>query len=161
MERVAIVVPGASLRTRGGEWTLSPSCLACVAAAVRIAAQRSPAAVVFSGYAPGGGATEAEQMREAWRGPRDVELVVEPHARITAANAARTLPLLRERGIEEAIVVCSLIHQARVRFFFSRLYRNAGIATTVVPVRGGLSPRALLWELAALPLAWSQRRRFR
>ena len=39
-------------------------------------------------------------MRAAWRGP-DVELVVEPTASITAENAARTLPLLVERGVDE------------------------------------------------------------
>jgi uncharacterized SAM-binding protein YcdF (DUF218 family) len=161
VESVAIVVPGASVRARGGGWTLSPSCLACVAAAERIAAERSPAAVVFTGYAPGGGATEAEQMREAWRGPRDVELVVEPRARITAENAARTLPLLRERGIDEAIVVCSRLHQARVRFFFSHVYGKAGMRTTIVPVAVRPSPRALLRELGAMPLAWVQRRRIR
>ena len=140
---------------------LSPSCLACVAAAVRLAAEHHPAAAVFTGYGPGGGPTEAEQMRDAWRGPRDVELVLEPHARNTAENAARTLPLLEERGIEHAIVVCSWIPQGRVRFFFSRLYRDAGIRMSIVTVRTRLSPRALAWELAALPLAWSQRRRIR
>ena len=36
-------------------------------------------------------------MRAAWQGPA-VELVVEPTASITAENAARTLPLLLERG---------------------------------------------------------------
>jgi uncharacterized SAM-binding protein YcdF (DUF218 family) len=160
VERVAIVVPGASIRVRRGGWTLSPSCLACVAEAERIAAARPVAAVVFTGYAPGGGAaaTEAEQMHAAWSGP-ELELVAEPTARTTAENAARTLPLLSDRRIDAAIVVCSWVHQARVRFFFGRLYRDAGIRTTFVPVRAGLSPRAVLWELAAAPVAWSQRRR--
>ncbi|MFL5929163.1 MAG: YdcF family protein, partial [Gaiellaceae bacterium] len=161
VERVAIVVPGASARARGGGWRLSATCLACVAAAEGIAAERAPVAVVFTGYAPGRGASEAEQMRDAWRGPPELELVLEPHARNTAENAGRTLPFLRERGIDTAIVVCSWLHQARVRFFFSRLYRDAGIRVTIVPVPGGLSPRALVWELAALPVAWSQRRRVR
>jgi uncharacterized SAM-binding protein YcdF (DUF218 family) len=161
VERVAIVVPGASVRVPGGGRRLSPSCLACVAAAGQLAAENTPVALVLTGYAPGGGTSEAEQMRDAWRGPNEVELVVEPRARTTAENAARTLPLLRERGIDSAVVVCSWIHQARVRFFFTRLYREAGIRTTVLPVRTRLSPRALVWELAALPLAWSQRRRIR
>src|SRR6185437_4734347 len=91
VERLAIVVPGASARARGGGWTLSASCLACVAQAERIAAVRRPVSVVFTGYAPGGGATEAEQMRDAWRGPAGVELVLERTARTTAENAARTL----------------------------------------------------------------------
>jgi uncharacterized SAM-binding protein YcdF (DUF218 family) len=161
VERIAIVVPGASVRARGGSWRLSPSCLACVAAAERLAQEHAAKAVVFTGYAPGGGAAEAELMRDAWRGPADVEVVVEPLARNTAENAARTLALLQDREIKAAIVACSWIHQARVRFFFTRLYRNAGIRTHVVPVRTPLSPRAVLWELAAAPIAWSQRRRIR
>ena len=162
MERLAIVVPGASMRERGGSWTLSPSCRACVVAAEWIAAERGVAAVVFTGFAPGGGPrTEAEQMRDAWQGSTNLELVVEPRARNTAENAAHTLPLLQERGIGSAIVVCSWIHQARVRFFFSHVYRDAGIRTELVPVRTRLSPRALLWEVAAIPVAWSQRRRIR
>jgi uncharacterized SAM-binding protein YcdF (DUF218 family) len=161
VERLAIVVPGASMRARGGGWTLSASCLACVAEAVRIAAARQPVAVVFTGYAPGGGPTEAEQMRDAWRGPPGPELIVEAKARTTAENAARTVPLLRERGIDAAIVVCSWIHQARVRFFFGRLYGDAGIRVTFVPIRTRLSTRAVLWELGAAPVAWSQRRRTR
>ena len=161
MERLAIVVPGASTRVRGGGWTLSASCLACVAEAERMAATGGVAAVVFTGYAPGGGPSEAEQMREAWRGPAGAELVLERTARTTAENAARTLPLLRERRIDRAIVVCSAIHQARVRFFFARPYRAVGIHVTFVPVRTRLSPRAVLWELAAAPVAWSQRRRTR
>ena len=161
-ERLAIVVPGASIRVRGGGWTLSPGCRACVTAAERLAVERKPLAVVFTGYGPGGGPTEAEQMRDAWHGPAGGELVLEPHARNTAENAGRTLPLLRERGIQHATVVCSWIHQGRVRFFFSsRLYRDAGIETSFVTVRTRLSPRALAWELGALPLAWSQRRRIR
>jgi uncharacterized SAM-binding protein YcdF (DUF218 family) len=165
VERLAIVVPGASTRVRRGTWRLSPSCLACLSEAARIAAETTPAAVVFTGYARGGGRagagaeTEAEQMRDAWQGPPGPELVLERSARTTAENAARTLPLLREREIDSAIVVCAAIHQARVRFFFSRLYRDAGIRTTFVPVRSRLSARALFWELAAAPLALWQRRR--
>jgi uncharacterized SAM-binding protein YcdF (DUF218 family) len=157
--RIAIVVPGASVRTRGRGWILSPTCLACVEAARRLAEERRASAVVFTGYAPGGGASEAEQMRAAWRGPVETEVVVEPHARNTAENAARTVPLLLERRIDEAIVVCSRIHHARVRFFFGRLYREAGIAVELVTVRAALSPRAVLREVVAAPLAWSQRRR--
>jgi len=149
------------VRARGGGWTLSPSCRACVAVAAELAGGRRIAAVVFTGYAPGGGRSEAEQMRDAWRGPVDVELVLEPQARNTAENAARTLPLLRERGIEEAVVVCSRLHRARVRFFFSHVYRKGGIGTAIVPVAVRPSSRALLRELAALPLALAQRRRIR
>jgi uncharacterized SAM-binding protein YcdF (DUF218 family) len=160
VERLAIVVPGASVRSRDGRWALSPGCLACVGAAGRLAGERPAVAVVFTGYAPGGGReSEADQMQAAWNGPTGPELVLERWARNTAENAARTMPLLREREIGAAIVVCSWIHQGRVRFFFRRLYGEAGIRTSVLPVRGGLSARAVFWELAAVPVAWSQRRR--
>ena len=161
--------PGPATGAKGSResraWSgLRLSCRArrCGLAAEWIAAERGVAAVVVTGFAPGGGPrTEAEQMRDAWQGSTNVELVVEPRARNTAENAAHTLPLLQERGIGSAIVVCSWIHQGRVRFFFSRLYRDAGVRTSFVTVGTRLSPRALAWELAALPLAWSQRRRIR
>ena len=74
-------------------------------------------------------------MLAAWRGA-DVELVVEPTAAVTAQNASRTLPLLLERGITRAVVVCTRLHGRRARFFFSRLYGPAGIDTSfrLVPV---------------------------
>jgi len=42
-----------------------------------------PRRFVFSGWSPSGGPSEAEQMRTLWRGP-EVELVIEPTARVTA-----------------------------------------------------------------------------
>jgi uncharacterized SAM-binding protein YcdF (DUF218 family) len=96
-------------------------------------------------------------MRDAWRGP-DVELVVEPTARTTAENAARTLPLLLERGIERAVVVCSLPHLPRARFFFRRLYAARGVAAELRSVGTVPRPAAVAWELAALPLTpWQLR----
>src|ERR1043166_127898 len=121
--RTAIVVPGHARRGR-----ISGLCLTLVREAERIAAATPVDAVVFSGWAPRGGQTEAEQMRAAWNGP-DVELVVEPTAAVAAENAARTLPLLRERAVERAIVVCAPLHLYRARYFFSRLYGAHGIAT--------------------------------
>src|SRR5580765_2767272 len=121
--RTAIVVPGHARRGR-----ISSLCLALVREAERIASAEPVAAVVFTGGAPRGGESEAEQMRAAWRGS-DVELVLEPTAAVTAENAARTLPLLLERGIERAVVVCAPLHLPRTRFFFSRLYEGAGVET--------------------------------
>ena len=88
-------------------------------------------------------------MRAAWRGP-DVELVIEPTASVTAENAARTLPLLLERGIRNAVVVCAPLHLYRTRFFFSRLYGAHDIATAFRVARTGVGVRALAWEIAAL-----------
>jgi uncharacterized SAM-binding protein YcdF (DUF218 family) len=96
-------------------------------------------------------------MRDLWSGP-DVELVVEPTARNTAENAARTLPLLDERGIERAVVVCAPTHLARTRLLFGRLYRGAGVelAFRAVPVAPSL--RSIAWELAAFPFLPAQLR---
>jgi uncharacterized SAM-binding protein YcdF (DUF218 family) len=141
--RTAIVVPGHARRGR-----ISGLCLALVREAERIAAATPVDAVVFSGWAPRGGEPEAEQMRAAWRGP-DVELVVESTAAVTAENAARTLPLLLERSIERAIVVCAPIHLYRARFFFSRLYGAQGIVAEFRTVTAGRTVPALVWELVA------------
>jgi uncharacterized SAM-binding protein YcdF (DUF218 family) len=150
--RTAIVVPGHARRGR-----ISDVCVSLVREAERLAAAPGVAAVVFSGGSVRGGEPEAEQMRAAWRGP-DVELVVEPTAAVTAENAARTLPLLVERGIERAVVVCAPLHLYRARFFFVRLYGAAGIATEFRTVAAGRTLRALAWELGAAPAARRQLR---
>src|SRR5262249_17281978 len=107
--------------------------------------------VVFSGWSSTGGPSEAEQLRDAWKGPA-VDLVIEPTARTTAENASRTLPLLLERGIRTADVVCSPLHLLRAWLFFSRLYRTRGVGVRMHVARVRPSLRALTWELAALPL---------
>ena len=107
--------------------------------------------VVFSGWSSTGGSSEAEQMRDAWRGPA-VELVVEPTARTTAENAARTLPLLLERGVERALVVCAPPHLVRTRLLFRRLYRGSGIEVGFRVAWLAPSVRAIAWELGAIPL---------
>jgi len=90
-------------------------------------------------------------MRDVWRGP-DVELVVEPTARNTAENAARTLPLLLERGVTEAVVVCAPPHLLRTAVFFHVLYRGRGIAVHPHMARLWPAPSAIAWELAAWPV---------
>src|SRR5215831_1075247 len=97
---VAIVVPGHGSFRPGGRYRITDRCLRVLAAAIE------PDAVVLSGWSPVAGPSEAEQMRDAWRGP-DIELVLEPTARITAENASRTLPLLLARGVDRAVVVCA------------------------------------------------------
>jgi uncharacterized SAM-binding protein YcdF (DUF218 family) len=153
----AIVVPGNGATAQDGVYRISSSCLRLVREAERLAEVLPAEAVVFTGWAPAGGSPEAEQMRAAWQGP-NVELVVEPTAAVTAQNASRTLPLLLERGLRRAVVVCTPVHSYRTRFFFSRLYGAAGIETDfrVAPV--ALSPFALVWELLALPVCRLQLR---
>jgi uncharacterized SAM-binding protein YcdF (DUF218 family) len=153
----AIVVPGNGSLARDGVYRISGRCRRVVAAAEAIADEVAPRVVVFSGWSPAGGEPEAEQMRAAWRG-REVELLAEPTARTTAENAARTLPLLLERGIARAIVVCAPLHVPRVRFFFRGLYGPRGIDTEFRAARVAPSPYALAWEVGALAVRRPQLR---
>ena len=144
-ESLAIVVPGHS---RAG--VISARCRRLVDAAAELAEHLDPATVVFSGR------WEAEQMAERWHGPRDVELVVEPTARTTAENACRSLQLLLERVVTEAVVVCAPLHAPRVRYFFRALYGRYGIACEVRPTRWPPHPYALAREVAAAAIARRQ-----
>ena len=150
-ERTAIVVLGH--RTLGSDRVhrISPRCVRLVREAEGLVSAGVADVVVFSGWSSTGGPSEAEQMRDAWRGP-DAELVVEPTARHTAQNAARTLPLLLQRGVGRVVVVCAPSHLLRTRVLFGRLYRSSGVDVAFRAPRLAPSIRAIVWELAALPL---------
>ena len=145
----AIVVPGNGAFDADGAYRITARCRRVVAEAERLAARVAPRAVVFSGWARDGSSSEAEQMLAAWRGPA-VELVVEPTATITAENAARTLPLLLERGVERALVVTTPLHLYRARYFFRRLYAAHGIDARFHAAPVAPSLHMLGWELVAL-----------
>ena len=154
--QTAIVVLGNGGRRRG-ERPISEACLALVRAGERVAASRGADVVVLTGGSRGGRLSEAEQMYAAWAGP-DVELVVEPTASITAENAARTLPLLVERGIGRAVVVCAPLHVYRTRFFFSRLFEPRGIQTSFHVAAVAQGARAFAWEIVAAAVCRRQLR---
>jgi len=156
-KRTAIVVPGHGDVDPDGTHRITHRCLRLVHEAERLVTADGADVVVFSGWSSTGGPSEAEQMRDLWSGP-EVELVVEPTARNTAENAARTLPLVRDRGIERAVIVCTPTHLARTRLLFGRLFRNAGVEVEfrVVPVAPSL--RSIVWELAAFPFLPAQLR---
>jgi uncharacterized SAM-binding protein YcdF (DUF218 family) len=120
-----------------------------VSAAERIARHARVQTVVFSGSG------EAAQMRALWRGP-EAELVLEEAAETTAQNAARTLPLLLDRGVTSAVVVCAPTHLPRARWIFGRIYGGHGIDVRFVVARVLPTPGALMWELAALGVAARQ-----
>jgi uncharacterized SAM-binding protein YcdF (DUF218 family) len=150
--RTAVVVPGHGAIVAGSEYRITERCRQLVRQAERLAGTSAPVAVVFTGWSPVGGPSEAEQMRELWRGP-PVELVVESTARTTVENATRTVPLLLEREIERAAIVCALPHLTRAWLFFGQLYGARGIRTRFEIVRAMPTLGSVAWELAALPLA--------
>jgi uncharacterized SAM-binding protein YcdF (DUF218 family) len=136
----AIVVPGSGHR---------PTRVRLVREAERAARRLGATLVVLSGRG------EAEHMRDLWRGP-DVELLVEETATSTVENAARTLPLLLDRGVSEAVVVCAPAHFVRARWIFRRFYGPHGIRVAVRAARVAPTPGAVVWELAAGTVARRQ-----
>jgi uncharacterized SAM-binding protein YcdF (DUF218 family) len=69
-------------------------------------------------------------MAEEWQGRRDIPLLREPRAVNTAENAVRSLEIVRAiQGASEVVLVCSIRHFPRVRFFFGGLYRRYGYRT--------------------------------
>ena len=152
MSAPAIVVLGSSLA--GTRRRL-------VAEAERAARASGSELVVLTGWAPTEGPSEAELMRSLWRGPTAVELLLEESASSTVENAVRTLPLLVERGVTEAIVISAPLHLARARWIFRRVYGEHGIRVRFRPARVLPTPGALLWELAALTVVARQVRQHR
>jgi uncharacterized SAM-binding protein YcdF (DUF218 family) len=148
--RTAIVVPGHGWLDLAGVHRISERCLRLVREAEQLVSSAEADVVIFSGWSPTGGPSEAEQMRDAWRGPV-VELVVEPTAASTAENAARTLPLLLDREVGEVVVVCAPPHLLRTQLAFSRLYRGSGVKVGFRVARLAPTIRAVAWELLALP----------
>jgi uncharacterized SAM-binding protein YcdF (DUF218 family) len=157
-ESWAIIIPGSGGHLPDGGYRIGARARDCLRVAARLAELRHPRLVVFSGWSPVGGPSEAEQMLEAWPGGGEVELVAEPTARITAENMSRSLPLLLDRGISEATLVCGAMHLPRVRYFFGSVYPRHGIRCRYAVTRQLPTPRTLAWEAAAIPLARRQRR---
>jgi uncharacterized SAM-binding protein YcdF (DUF218 family) len=149
--RTAVVVLGHRTLGSDGVHRISGRCVQLVREAEDLVEAGHADVVVFSGWSSTGGPSEAEQMRGAWRGPA-VELVVEPTARHTAENAARTLPLLLDRGVRRAVVVCAPSHLPRTRVLFGRIYRSSGVEVAFHAPRLAPSVRSIVWELGALPL---------
>jgi uncharacterized SAM-binding protein YcdF (DUF218 family) len=147
MSAPALVVPGNSIRS---------ACRRLVAEAERAARRTDVDVVVFSGWSANDGPSEAARMRDLWRGPSTVELVLEETASTTAQNAARTLPLLLERGVTEAVVICTPSHLLRARWIFRNVYGPHGVAVRFRIARIAPTPGALVWELGALTVVARQ-----
>jgi uncharacterized SAM-binding protein YcdF (DUF218 family) len=156
MSAPAIVVLGNGTLGRDG-YRITRACRRLVAEAEREAARVDAQVVVFTGWSPYSGPSEAAQMRDLWRGPA-AELVVEETASSTAENAARTLPLLRARRVTEAIVVCAPLHLVRARLIFHDVYGRHGVGVRFKTARIAPTPGALVWELGALTVVPRQLR---
>jgi uncharacterized SAM-binding protein YcdF (DUF218 family) len=127
MRARVIVVLGYREFAVDGSHGISDICRAGVGRAEALADQRTPRAVVFTGWSSTGGPSEAEQMANVWSGRTDVPLICEPHAVNTAENAVRTIEVLRGLdGPLDVIVVCSIHHFLRARYFFTALFRRHG-----------------------------------
>jgi hypothetical protein len=109
---------------------ISERCLRLVREAEQLVSGAAADVVVFSGWSSTGGRSEAEH---------------------TAENAARTLPLLLERGVRRAVVVCAPPHLVRTSLLFRRLYRGSGVEVGFRVARLAPTFRAVVWELGALP----------
>jgi hypothetical protein len=154
----AVVVPGQGDLLADGAYRLTERCRRLLGEAAELAERRRPRVVVFTGWSPYGGETEAAQMLAAWPGRGDVELLAEGSSATTAQNAGQTLPLLLERGVTEATIVCTPLHRPRVAYFFGGIYGRFGIECRYRSPACGFSAGALAWEAVALSIARRQRR---
>jgi uncharacterized SAM-binding protein YcdF (DUF218 family) len=153
----ALVVLGSSRQGRDGIYRITPACKHVVEHAARLAERTRPDLIVLSGWAPDGSHSEAMQMWMLWPGdPSNV--VIEETASTTAENAARTLSIVRDRGIGHVTVVCTPLHLYRARWFFRRLYAPHGIETRFQVPRIPPTPSSLAWELGALTVRGRQLR---
>ena len=146
------------MRGEDGAHVVTRCCLERVRRAEALVRDLGADLVVFTGHGAAGDTSEAEQMRQAWRGPAEIEAVVEPAATNTAENAARTLLLLVSRNVDEVVVVPGLVHLPRVRALFGPLYGRRAIRVRYVPVGCDLTVRAAVHELAAALLVPVHRR---
>jgi DUF218 domain len=133
-DRVIIVLGYRDIGADGSHG-ITAICRAGVRRAESLALDARTRGVIFTGWSVDGGPTEADQMAAAWNGRRDVALIREPTATNTAENAVRSLQLVRELdGVRDVLVVCSIHHLFRVRFFFGALFGRYGYEVGYRPV---------------------------
>jgi uncharacterized SAM-binding protein YcdF (DUF218 family) len=149
-----VVVLGYSDGSAGG---LHPICAARLERAVAEAGDADAVVLTGSGRRPAA-ISEAELMRDAWRGP-SARLICEPTARITAESAAHVAALVREHGAREVVVVTSWWHRLRAGILFAALLCGSGARLRVVSAGPPWSLRLLVREVGAFALLPVQLRR--
>ena len=126
----------------------------------RQAAEDHPDAVVFcSGgvgrHGPSEAALMASLLIEAGLDPP--RIVLDEHSRDTMENVAAAAAFIRAEGLEGAVVCTDGYHVPRCRM----LFRAAGLASRVGPVRGGPAGPWKPWlrmvgrEVLAYPYDWA------
>ena len=145
MTRVVVVLGYSDGRTDG----LHPVCAARLHHAAGLSTAED--VVVLSGWARHPGRrSEAELMRDAWRGAC-ARLVVDPDARTTTENARNALDDVTAAGVREVVVVTSAWHAARARAAFRWLLRGRGVVIATSSPPGGTRAdrvrEAALWPL--------------
>ncbi len=139
-----VAVLGYSTRSGDG---LHPICAARLEAAAGVAGDAT--AVLLSGWSrrrhrP----SEAELMRDAWRGPQ-VPLLAEVDARTTAGNARAVAAAAEEVGADEVVLVTSSWHARRARLLV-RAALGTGVGLSVVTPTPTRPPHLIGRELACL-----------
>lgn len=145
----------------GGSGELHPVCAARLARAAAIATVDD--VVILSGWARVPGTpSEAELMADAWSGQAG-ELVVDPVARTTVANAVNAADDVRRVRASRVLVVTSRWHAQRAKAAFRLVLRGSGaeISTASPPehrhVRASLRELPL-WALLPAQIVASRRR---
>lgn len=141
-----VVVLGYSDR---GDRALHPVCAARLAHAAAVA--RPEDVVVLSGWARSPRVRpEAELMAELWAGTCR-ELVVDPDARHTVANATNALDDLARTGSQHVVVVTSRWHAPRARAIFAWVFAGTGTTVTSSSPDEDVSVRRRVGELLRWP----------
>ena len=145
MSRVVVVLGYSD----GGRGELHEECAARLARAAEIATADD--VVVLSGWARVRGTqSEAELMRDAWRGTAR-EVVVDPDARTTVGNMANAVNDILRVGAREVVVVTSRWHAPRATAALRWLVRSTGVRVRAATTESR-SRRAALREAAVWPL---------
>jgi len=142
-----VAVLGYSTRRHEG---LHPICAARLEAAERPA--EGAELVLLSGWSrrrhrP----SEAELMRQAWRGPA-VRLVADGDARTTAGNARAVAAAARHVGADEVVIVTSSWHARRARLLVEAAL-DPGVRLAVATPARTRPPHLIGRELAWLPVS--------
>lgn len=156
--RLVVVLGYSDRRERG----LHPICARRLAHAASVTQQDD--VVVLSGWSRTPHVRpEAELMAEAWDGACR-ELVVDPDARHTVANAENAIDDLVRTGARSVVVVTSRWHAPRARAIFTLLFVGTGARVTSsspaddADLRRSLD-EVLRWVLVPFQVVAARRRR--